>query len=60
MKLFFIRNAIKNGYDPVFLEKTGLSIFQNKKSIDRFRGRVMFPIHSMSGRTLGFGARILK
>ena len=56
---YFSSEAIKNGYDPVFLEKSGLSIFQNKKSIDRFRGRVMFPIHSMSGRTLGFGGRIL-
>ena len=56
---YFSSEAIKNGYDPVFLEKSGLSIFQNEKSIDRFRGRVMFPIHSMSGRTLGFGGRIL-
>ncbi|MDB4092706.1 DNA primase [Flavobacteriaceae bacterium] len=56
---YFSSEAIKNGYDPVFLEKSGLSIFQNNKSIDRFRGRVMFPIHSMSGRTLGFGGRIL-
>jgi len=56
---YFSTEAIKNGYDPIFLEKSGLSIFQNGKSIDRFRGRVTFPIHSMSGRTLGFGGRIL-
>jgi len=56
---YFSKKAIANGYDPVFLEKSGLSIFQNKKSIDRFRGRVIFPIHSMSGRILGFGGRIL-
>ena len=56
---YFSKEAIANGYDPVFLEKSGLSIFQNKKSIDRFRGRVIFPIHSMSGRILGFGGRIL-
>ena len=56
---YFSSEAVKNGYAPVFLEKSGLSIFQNEKSIDRFRGRVIFPIHSMSGRTLGFGARIL-
>ena len=56
---YFSKEAISNGYDPVFLEKSGLSIFQNKKSIDRFRGRVIFPIHSMSGRILGFGGRIL-
>ena len=56
---YFSKEAIANGYDPVFLEKSGLSIFQNEKSIDRFRGRVIFPIHSMSGRILGFGGRIL-
>ncbi|MDB3927295.1 DNA primase [Flavobacteriaceae bacterium] len=56
---YFSKEAIANGYDPVFLEKSGLSIFQNEKSIDRFRGRVIFPIHSMSGRVLGFGGRIL-
>ena len=56
---YFSKEAIANGYDPVFLEESGLSIFQNEKSIDRFRGRVIFPIHSMSGRILGFGGRIL-
>ena len=56
---YFSSNAIKNGYDPIFLEKSGLSIFKNEKPFDRFRGRIMFPIHSMSGRVLGFGGRIL-
>jgi DNA primase len=56
---FFSKNALKKGYDKIFLEKTGLSIFNDNKIIDRFRGRVIFPIHSMSGRVLGFGARIL-
>ena len=56
---YFSKNALKKGYDKSFLEKTGLSIFHNNKIIDRFRGRVIFPIHSMSGRVLGFGARIL-
>ena len=56
---FFSKNALNKGYNKIFLEKTGLSIFNNDKVIDRFRGRVIFPIHSMSGRILGFGARIL-
>ena len=56
---YFSKTAVKNGYDPVFLEKSGLSIFKNDKPFDRFKGRVIFPIHSMSGRVLGFGARIL-
>ena len=55
----FTKTSLEKGYDKSFLEKTGLSIFQENKSVDRFRGRVIFPFHSMSGRVLGFGARIL-
>lgn len=55
----FTRHAIKKGYKLEFLEKTGLSIVKGEKQFDRFKGRVMFPILSMSGRTLGFGGRIL-
>lgn len=55
----FTSNAIKKGYKLEFLEKTGLSIVKEEKQFDRFKGRVMFPILSMSGRTLGFGGRIL-
>ena len=51
--------AIKNGYNLKFLEKTGLTIIKEDKKFDRFKGRVIFPIHSMSGRVLGFGGRIL-
>mgnify|MGYP003675010028 CR=1 FL=1 len=56
----FTSHAIKKGYKLEFLEKTGLSIVKGEKQFDRFKGRVMFPIQSMSGRTLGFGGRILK
>jgi len=56
---YFSEVALKKGYDKIFLDKTGLSIFHENKTIDRFRGRVIFPIKSMSGRVLGFGARIL-
>lgn len=55
----FTSHAIKKGYKLEFLEKTGLSIVKEEKQFDRFKGRVMFPIRSMSGRTLGFGGRIL-
>jgi len=55
----FTSKAIKDGYKVEFLEKTGLSIVKGEKQFDRFRGRVLFPILSMSGRTLGFGGRIL-
>ena len=52
--------ALKEGYKIEFLEKTGLTIPKESRNYDRFRGRVMFPIHSLSGRILGFGGRILK
>ena len=55
----FTSHAIKKGYKLEFLEKSGLSIVKEEKQFDRFKGRVMFPIRSMSGRTLGFGGRIL-
>ena len=56
----FSENALKNGYKINFLNKTGLVISnENKKNIDRFRGRVVFPIRSMSGRVQGFGGRTL-
>ncbi|MCF4102018.1 DNA primase [Gillisia sp. M10.2A] len=55
----FTSEAIRKGYQLNFLEKTGLTIVKGEKQFDRFKGRVMFPIHSMSGRVLGFGGRIL-
>jgi len=55
----FTSEAIRKGYKLDYLEKTGLSIVKGEKQFDRFKGRVMFPIHSMSGRALGFGGRIL-
>ena len=62
----FTNAALDKGYKLQYLEKTGLTIVKedannpnNPKKFDRFKGRVMFPIHSMSGRVLGFGGRIL-
>src|SRR5690554_7077511 len=55
----FTCHALKKAYKLEFLEKAGLTIVKNEKQFDRFRGRVIFPIKSMSGRTLGFGGRIL-
>ncbi|ETN95004.1 DNA primase [Zhouia amylolytica] len=55
----FTKEALDNGYKIDYLEKTGLTIVKGDKKFDRFKGRVMFPIHSMSGRVLGFGGRIL-
>ncbi len=53
------KEALVKGYKLEYLEKTGLTIVKEDKQFDRFKGRVMFPIQSMSGRTLGFGGRIL-
>ena len=55
----FTSEAIRKGYKMDYLEKTGLTIVKGEKQFDRFKGRVMFPIQSMSGRVLGFGGRIL-
>ena len=50
----------KNGFDEDLVVQTGLIIKKEEKKFDRFKGRLMFPIHSLSGRILGFGGRILK
>jgi DNA primase len=65
----FSETAVKNGYRPEYLVKTGMSILSNnhvegtpiteKDIFDRYTGRVMFPIHNISGKVIGFGGRIL-
>jgi DNA primase len=55
----FTKAALAKGYDLKYLASTGLTIVKENKQFDRFKGRVLFPIHSMSGRILGFGGRIL-
>lgn len=65
----FSRHALQSGYKADYLIKTGLSILSDKhvegteikenELFDRFWGRVMFPIHNVTGRVLGFGGRIL-
>ncbi|MCB0402435.1 MAG: DNA primase [Flavobacteriales bacterium] len=52
--------AEKEGYSLKYLERSGLTIVKEDKKFDRFKGRVMFPIHNLSGRVLGFGGRTLK
>jgi DNA primase len=56
----FTKEALVKGYQLDYLEKVGLTILrEDGKHFDRFKGRVMFPIQSLSGRNLGFGGRIL-
>jgi len=54
------KSATEDGYLQENLVKAGLTIVQEQKVYDRFRGRVIFPIHSLTGRPIAFGARILK
>jgi DNA primase len=57
----FSEAAVKAGYKEEFLVRTGLSIKRDDGSLfDRFSGRVMFPIHSLSGRVIAFGGRTLQ
>ncbi|HXK81266.1 MAG TPA: DNA primase [Bacteroidales bacterium] len=55
----FTKSALAKGYKIEYLEKTGLSITRENRSFDRFKGRVMFPIHNIAGRVIGFGGRTL-
>ena len=55
----YSNHAVKNGYKKEILFKTGLSIDKGDRMMDRFRGRVMFPIHNLTGKVIGFGGRIL-
>ncbi len=55
----FAEFALQHGYKKEFLLKTGLSIEKDSRLYDRFHSRIIFPIHSVSGRIIGFGGRIL-
>ncbi len=59
-KSAFTDEALKNSFKLEFLEKTGLTIVRDNYKADRFRGRVIFPIHSISGKPTAFGGRVLK
>ena len=57
----FTGAALREGYKLEYLVKSGLSIDRGgDDAIDRFQGRVIFPIHSISGRVIGFGGRVMK
>jgi DNA primase len=56
----FYKTATQKGHSVELLEKAGLIKNRNGIYHDVYRGRVIFPIQSMTGRILGFGARILK
>ena len=55
----FTDQALKKGFKTTNLEKSGLIIKKDDECFDRFKNRIMFPIKSISGRVLGYGARII-
>ena len=55
----FTQHALKHGYSEKYLVESGLTISKEGKLYDRFRERVMFPIHNLTGKVIGFGGRIL-
>jgi DNA primase len=56
----FTDAALEKGYKKEYLEQLGLTKTSNDKSYDFFRGRVMFPIHNLTGQVVGYGGRTLK
>jgi DNA primase len=56
----FVNEALAKGYSQELLEKAGLIKVRDGRPYDNYKGRVIFPIFSATGRILGFGARILK
>lgn len=55
----YSNHAQNNGYKKEVIVKTGLGIENDSGLIDRFKGRVMFPIHNLTGKVIGFGGRTL-
>ena len=55
----FVQYALKNGYSKELLLKIGLASGSEERMYDKYQGRVIFPIHNLTGKVIGFGARIL-
>ena len=55
----FVQYALKNGYSKDLLLNIGLASGNEERMYDRYQGRVIFPIHNLTGKVIGFGARIL-
>ncbi|MDR3713929.1 MAG: DNA primase [Puia sp.] len=56
----FAREALAAQYNPEYLQRSGLVVLRDEKLLDNYRGRIIFPVHNQSGKTIGFGARIIK
>ena len=55
----FVQYALKNGYSKELLLSIGLASGNEERLYDKYQGRVIFPIHNLTGKVIGFGARIL-
>jgi DNA primase len=56
----FLKHALEKGFSNEIIQKAGMISSQGEREYDRFRGRVMFPIHNQTGKVIAFGARTLK
>ena len=56
----FVLEATANQYNPELLQKSGLVVTRDGRSIDNYRGRIIFPIHAITGKIAGFGARLIR
>lgn len=56
----FARAALSAQYNLEYLQKSGLVVVRDDRPVDNYRGRIIFPIHNQTGKTIGFGARIIK
>lgn len=56
----FAKAALTAQYNLEYLQKSGLVVVRDERPVDNYRGRIIFPIHNQTGKTIGFGARIIK
>jgi len=56
----FAKSALAAQYNLEYLQKSGLVVVRDGRTIDNYRGRIIFPVHNQTGKVVGFGARIIK
>src|SRR5947209_9988950 len=56
----FAKKAVSGHYNPELLQKAGLVALRNEQLVDNYRDRIIFPIHNVTGKVIGFGARLIK
>ena len=56
----FAKAALASQYNLDYLQKSGLVVVRDEKTMDNYRGRIIFPVHSQTGKIMGFGARVIR